>query len=222
MKTIVIALAFLAMVNALDSLDLDDIPLSMMDRLNHMIEMKKHWEERWSTMTAEERETYEKILVERIKHLPDVERVKIYREIESMNQENRSKLLEYLRDRFPLDTGRTFTDEIEEIDEIIMSLPELFREKLNTFIKKHLSEVRSYSTNNDIEDDLEFPDVPEMVEIPLSDPNHLSEHVQNEIDDFLMKREEWRRKWENLSSDVRELFEKYINEKLKLHLSPRA
>lgn len=35
------------------------------------------------------------------------------------------------------------------------------------------------------------------------------------IDDFLMKREMWRDKWEHMTAEHREVLENYINEKIE-------
>jgi hypothetical protein len=42
----------------------------------------------------------------------------------------------------------------------------------------------------------------------------LTEEVRSRLDGFLLKREDWKRRWENLPAEKREAFEKYIDEKM--------
>lgn len=41
------------------------------------------------------------------------------------------------------------------------------------------------------------------------------DHIRERLDDFLLTREDWKRKWERLSAEKREVFEKYIQEKME-------
>lgn len=41
------------------------------------------------------------------------------------------------------------------------------------------------------------------------------EEVRRNVDNFLVKREEWKRRWENLPEEKREAFERYIEMKTK-------
>lgn len=72
-------------------------------------------------------------------------------------------------------------------------------------------------------DFIDFPDIPKLVEIPMPDEEEgtpygeyqLAPEVMARLDAFLLKREDWKRRWENLPEEKREAFEKYIDEKLK-------
>lgn len=71
-------------------------------------------------------------------------------------------------------------------------------------------------------DFVDFPNVAELVEISQPEDGEavpygeyqLPEDVRSRLDGFLLKREDWRRRWENLPAEKREAFEKYIDEKL--------
>jgi hypothetical protein len=68
---------------------------------------------------------------------------------------------------------------------------------------------------------LEFPDIPELVDIPVPEEGdavpyseyEIPEDCKKRLDSFLLKRDDWKRRWENLPEEKREAFQKYINEK---------
>lgn len=61
---------------------------------------------------------------------------------------------------------------------------------------------------------MDFPDVPDLIDIP--DAANYSEVMDQDVlanlDEFLMKREDWKRKWLRLPDDMRLAFEQYIAE----------
>jgi hypothetical protein len=81
-----------------------------------------------------------------------------------------------------------------------------------------------FDFHNKIKDDadlIEFPTVPDLVDIPMPEEGmgvpygeyQIPERVIERLDAFLLKREEWKRRWENLPIEKREAFEKYLKEK---------
>lgn len=69
---------------------------------------------------------------------------------------------------------------------------------------------------NVVEDELDFPDIPELVDIPetIGYSLDLSEDMKTRLDEFLMKREDWKRKWEHLTEEKRTVLENYIEQRL--------
>lgn len=45
--------------------------------------------------------------------------------------------------------------------------------------------------------------------------SQLPEDIRIKIDEFLLKREDWKRKWESLPEDKKERFEHYVSDKMK-------
>lgn len=43
---------------------------------------------------------------------------------------------------------------------------------------------------------------------------HVDENIRSRLDEFLLKREDWKRKWERLSDEKKEILERYMNERL--------
>lgn len=70
---------------------------------------------------------------------------------------------------------------------------------------------------------VEFPEIPELVDIPEPEEGdavpyseyEIPEDIKQRLDNFLLKREDWKRRWENLPEEKQEAFRKYIDEKLK-------
>lgn len=214
MKLLIVAFAIVASACAYS---VAEIPEHMRERLDRYVAIKKQWEAKWSSMTDSEKKHYEEVLIERLEHLPQIERQRTHDRLEAMPQEHRVKLLEFLRRRFPkVESSENFDDEIQEIEVIIDSLPELIREKLQQTIVVQFQEATAYSAGEEIDTELDFVDIPDLVDIP--EAAGYSESMPNELvarlDEFLLKREEWRRKWEKLSFEKREVLEAYINEKM--------
>lgn len=63
---------------------------------------------------------------------------------------------------------------------------------------------------------MNFPDIPEIIDIP--DTTGYSEQVTDDLrtrlDEFLLKREDWKRKWEHLSDEKKAVFEQYIKDRM--------
>lgn len=211
MKTLTFALAFVAMVCAYD---ITDIPPHMIDRLDHYLALKREWFAKWTSMTEQEQKNYEQILISRLEHLPETQHQLILERIQAMPEDHRLKLRDYLVARFQSENThrQQFPNEVHQIDAIIMSLPEAIREKVNGAIKVLFQDATAYG----IDDELDFPDVPELVDVPdaVAFSMQLDDNLRIRLDEFLLKREDWKRKWEQLSEEKRVVFEQYINERL--------
>lgn len=145
MKFLIVALAFAAMAQAYD---VQDIPAHMRDRLDRYIAMKKQWNEKWAAMDDQQQKTYEEVLLGRISNLPEIEHQRIYDRIASMPDDHRHKLRDYLRRRFPQNAPEEEVDEVEEIDGIIQSLPEILREKITNVISANFQEATAYNVED--------------------------------------------------------------------------
>lgn len=66
------------------------------------------------------------------------------------------------------------------------------------------------------DDEFNFPDIPDLPD--LADESFYSQFTEQQItkmiDDFLLKREMWRDKWEHMTEEHRQVLEKYVNERL--------
>lgn len=146
MKTLIIALALVAMAHAYS---LDDIPSHMRDRLDRYIALKKQWEQKWTAMDVDEQMRYEHILLDRIDHLPEIEHKRMFARIEAMPEEKRTKLRDYLRTRFPVEGEAVFDNEVDEIDEIIKNLPETVRDRISNIINAQFQEATAYDAESE-------------------------------------------------------------------------
>lgn len=207
---------FLAFVAAACTYNIEEIPDHMRDRLDRFVALKKQWETKWSSMTETERQLYEQILLNRLQNLPQLTRERTHERLLSMPQEHLTKLRDYLRRRFPSEKSQVFASDVEEIESFINALPEMIREKLSETLFAHPHEATAY-TIKDYDSDFDFPDIPQLVDIPeaVGYSHHISEELRERLDEFLMKREEWKHKWEKLPAEKREVLEAYINEKMK-------
>ncbi|KAG5676288.1 hypothetical protein PVAND_006136 [Polypedilum vanderplanki] len=220
MKTL--AIITLALIAVTCAYEVDDIPEYMRERLDKYVELKKNWERKWLLMTEDERNFYEKQIYARLEHIPESVKQRIHQRISEMPVEDRIKLREYLYKRFPeLEATVASSNEADEIKAIIDQLPEMIREKISDFISIRYAPAAAYQ-NIDDTDFIDFPDIPEIVEltppeegeaVPYSE-YELPEEVRTRLDAFLLKREDWKRRWENLPAEKREAFEKYIEGKL--------
>jgi hypothetical protein len=64
-----------------------------------------------------------------------------------------------------------------------------------------------------------FPKIPDIIDVPSPSSATgytlpIDEDTLKRLDEFLVKREEWKRRWESLPAPVRESFERYINKNL--------
>lgn len=144
MKAILIVA--LALFAAAYAYDVDDIPEFMRERLDKMIEMRKKWESKWLEMTPEERDFYEKMLYSRLSHIPDSVKSRIHERIDGMETEDRTKLKNYLYQRFSELKAVEADNEVEELDGIIEQLPELIREKISDFIAIRFAPAAAYQS----------------------------------------------------------------------------
>lgn len=210
MKLLVVALAVIASACAYS---VEDIPAHMRERLDRYVTLKKQWEVKWGSMTESEQQHYEQVLIERLEHLPEIERNRNHDRLVSMPRENRQKLRDFLRRRFPKETSaEEFDNEVEEIETIVASLPELIREKVHQTLLVQFQEASAYNLE-EVDTEFDFPNVPELVDFTgfMAYSGSLPEEVTARLDEFLLKREDWRRKWEKLSFEKREVLEAYIN-----------
>jgi hypothetical protein len=214
MKLLIFAVALVASACAYS---VEDIPMYMRERLDRYIVIKKQWEVQWSAMTESEQRHYEEIIVERLEHLPEIERNRYHDRLVSLPLEHRIKMRDFMRKRFAREdiSLEKFEDEVEEIESIADSLPELIRIKLQQTLAIQLQEATAYH-GADFDSELDFEDIPEIVEITEATgySDSMPEDIRSRLDEFLLKRENWRRKWENLSSEKREALEEYINSHL--------
>ncbi|XP_070504077.1 uncharacterized protein [Chironomus tepperi] len=215
---LIIALALVASASAYD---VDDIPEFMRERLDKYVQLQETWKQKWLSMNQEERETFERVIYDRLSHIPDSVKLRIHSRIASMDEGDRIKLRDYLYQRFPelkvLVTSQE--NDVDEIDAIIENLPQVLREKISDFIAIRFAPATAYE-NVDDADFIDFPEIPELIEIPTQgdgtpySEDNVEEEVRTQVDAFLLKREDWRRRWENLPEEKREAFEKYIKAKM--------
>lgn len=145
MKLLIVALALVAAVSAFNE---DDIPAHMKDRLDRYIVLKNEWKLKWHSMTDSERGHYEQVLLGRLDQLPQIYHQRMHDRIQSMPEEHRMKMRDYLRRRFPQEDREEFTNEVDEIDSIIKSLPDAIREKLQDLILVKFQEATAYSIDD--------------------------------------------------------------------------
>jgi hypothetical protein len=211
----------LALVASACAYDVDDIPEFMKERLDKYVELQEKWKLKWLDMNTEERETFERVIYDRLSHIPDNVKLRIHGRIAGMDPEDRIKLRDYLYQRFPelkvLVVAKE--DDVDEIDAIIENLPQVLREKISDFIAIRFAPATAYE-NVDDADFIDFPEIPELVDIPAQgdgtpySEDNVEEEVRTQVDSFLLRREDWRRRWENLPEEKREAFQKYIKEKM--------
>jgi hypothetical protein len=215
----------LALVASACAYDVEDIPEFMKERLDKYVELQEKWKLKWLDMNQEERETFERVIYDRLSHIPENVKLRIHGRIAGMDPEDRIKLRDYLYQRFPelkeelklLVVAKE--NDVEEIDSIIENLPQVLREKISDFISIRFAPATAYE-NVDDADFIDFPDIPELVEIPAQgdgtpySEDNVEEEVRTQVDSFLLRREDWRRRWENLPEEKREAFQKYIKAKM--------
>lgn len=211
----------LAYIASTLSYEVDEIPSFMRERLDKVVELRRKWEQKWIEMSPEQREIYEKTIYSRLGNIPESVKAKINQRMNSLSLDDRTKLRNYLYQRFPtLEAAVQKQADRNEIDVIIDELPELVREKISDFISIRFAPSAAYNSDDDA-DLIEFPNVPDLVEIPMPEEgvgvpygeHQIPQHVIERLDAFLLKREEWKRRWENLPIEKREAFEKYLKER---------
>lgn len=212
---IVAAFALIAVASACN---FDEIPAHMKARLDRMVDMRQKWDSKWLEMSDRNHEHYEHVMLRGLERLPETERRRIHERISSMPEAEREKMREYLRKRFEVPEGSPYSEDSEdEIAQIITNIPHAIFEKIRDAINQRLREATAYNAEGDeiVDEELDFPDVPDMVEIPeLNDESspysEEREEIIAQVDAFLMQREEWKAKWEMLSEQNKDCFEKYI------------
>lgn len=232
----------LALVASACAYDVDDIPEFMRERLDKYVELQETWKQKWLAMNQEERETFERVIYDRLSHIPDNVKLRIHGRIAGMDPEDRIKLRDYLYQRFPELKAlvEPMENDVDEIDSIIENLPQVLREKISDFIairfapatayenvvrhlfnyQHHVKLIFWYFIFKDDADFIDFPEIPPLVDIPVQGDgtpysmDNVEEEVRTQVDSFLLKREDWRRRWENLPEEKREAFEKYIKAKM--------
>lgn len=148
MKLILIAvLSVLAVANAAPTIR--DVPFSLLQRIEEYLQLNQQWEQRWASMTPEERERLEAVF------LVHMERAQ--------------------------------------------ARPQPFFETTDTFPV--------------------FDPIPSMPEIPafvLHTPygaDQLPAAISEDLENFFVRRDTWRQKWESLPADKRELLEQHIRDR---------
>lgn len=149
MKVLVVVLAFAAMACAFD---VDDISPHMKERLDRLVAMKKRWEAKWSTMTAEEQSHYEEVLLSRLEELPKIEILQLRSRIEALPQEKRLQLAQLLARRFEIQDLVQYENEIDAIDGMVQRLPEYARERIRDVIRTGFQEATAFAANDDEEE----------------------------------------------------------------------
>jgi hypothetical protein len=142
MKTLVI-ISLALLVGAL-AYEVDDIPEFMRERLDRFVALRRKWELKWLAMSPEERELYEKMILDRLEHVPETIRRRIHEKFEEMPETDRVKLRSYLYQRFPELEAPSDVSESEELDYIIDQLPEMVREKISDFISMRFQAASAY------------------------------------------------------------------------------
>lgn len=145
MKTLIIALALVASAYAYS---IDDIPQYMQDRLDKYVAIKKRWADKWTSMSEAEQKHYEQVLLERLENLPQIELNRMHDRIETMPEEERTKMLDYLRTRFPLNNDKEYENDVEEIYDIVLAMPEMLRLKINSIISVRFQEATAYGIDD--------------------------------------------------------------------------
>ena len=136
----------LALVASACAYDVEDIPEFMRERLDKYVELQEKWKLKWLDMNQEERETFERVIYDRLSHIPDNVKLRIHGRIAGMDPEDRIKLRDYLYQRFPelkvLVVAKE--DDVDEIDAIIENLPQVLREKISDFIAIRFAPATAY------------------------------------------------------------------------------
>lgn len=112
-----------------------DLPQQMRERLDRFIEIKQKWADMWMSMSDEMKAHYEKVLLVRMDKLTEIQLIRIHEIVERIPAEYRHKLLGYMRQRFPAESGASgnhFDSELDEIDAIVSRLPKEVRDQIHS------------------------------------------------------------------------------------------
>lgn len=135
MRISLVVLAALLAVVVNCEFSIQDLPQQMLERLDRFIEIKQKWADMWMTMSDEMKVHYEKLLLARMDKLSEIQLIRIHEIVERIPAEYRHKLLEYMRQRFPAESGASvdhFDSELDEIDAIVSRLPKEVRDQIHS------------------------------------------------------------------------------------------
>lgn len=232
MKAII--LITLALVAAASAIRSNELPEHVKERLDRYVEFKKTWDAKWNEMTDQERSHVEHVFLTRTAHLDEEVRQQNRDRVNAMTEEDREKLREYIRSRFPdaprSNSARNLLD--GDLDEEIQSLPDMIRERIRDLIRDQFQRAVPYEDEaepqiqpaSDYFDEVYplFPVVPALPYIPVFDMNmvggyaaeELSEDVITEVDNFLKVREDWKNKWNTMQQEGKDRCERYLLERM--------
>lgn len=231
MKLILITLALVAAASAIRS---SELPEHVRERLDRYVEFKKTWDAKWNEMTDDERSHVEHVFLKRSALLDSEVRQQNRDRVNAMTEEDREKLREYIRSRFPdaprSGSARTLVE--EDLDDEIQSLPDMIRERIRDLIRDQFQRAVPYEDEaepkiqpaSDYFDEIypHFPIVPALPFIPVFDMNmaggyaaeELPEDVILEVDNFLKVREDWKNKWNTMPLEGKDRCERYLSERM--------
>ena len=139
----ILALALFATAYAYE---IEDIPGFMRERLDKFVELRRNWEQKWMEMSTDEREYYEQMIYARLSHIPESVKNRISSRIEGMEAEDRTKLKNYLYQRFDDLEHIQAENDVEELNNMIEQLPEMIREKISDFITIRFAPAAAYQS----------------------------------------------------------------------------
>ena len=230
----VIILITLALVAAASAIRSNELPEHVRERLDRYVEFKKTWDAKWNEMSDDERSHVEHIFLKRTAHLDNEIRQQNRERVNAMTEEDREKLREYIRSRFPdaprSGNARTLVD--VDLDEEIQSLPDMIRERIRDLIRDQFQRAVPYEEEaeqkiqpaSDYFDEVypHFPIVPALPFIPIFDMNmaggyaaeKLPESVILNVDNFLKVREDWKNKWNTMPQEGKDRCQRYLLERM--------
>lgn len=230
-----VILITLALVAATSAIRSKELPEHVKERLDRYVEFKKTWDAKWNEMTDDERSHVEFVFLKRTALFDNEVRQQNRDRVNAMTEEDREKLREYIRSRFPdaprSGTARTLVE--EDLDEEIQSLPDMIRERIRDLIRDQFQRAVPYEDEaepkiqpaSDYFDDIypRFPIVPALPFIPVFDMSsaggyaaeELPEEVILEVDNFLKVREDWKNKWNTMPQEGKDRCERYLLERFQ-------
>ena len=232
-KMKLIILITLALVAAASAIRSNELPEYVRERLDRYVEFKKTWDAKWNELSDDERSHVEHIFLKRTAHLDNEVKQQNRDRINAMTEEDREKLREYIRTRFPdapRSNSRSLID--EDLNEEIQSLPDMIRERIRDLIRDQFQRAIPYENESephiqpasDYFDEVypHFPIVPALPFIPVFDMSmaggyvaeELSEDVILSVDNFLKVREDWKNKWNTMPLEGKDRCERYLLERM--------
>lgn len=226
---ILVTLALVATASAIRS---KELPEHVKERLDRYIEFKQTWDAKWNDMSDDERAHVEFVFLKRTALFDSEIRQQNRDRVNSMTEEDREKLREYIRTRFPDAPRSGSARNLVDLDEEIQSLPDMIRERIRELIRDQFQRAIPYEKEaepqiqpaSDYFDDIypQFPIVPALPFIPVFDMNsaggyvaeQLPEEVIAEVDNFLKVREDWKNKWNTMPQEGKDRCERYLLERM--------